>query len=300
MAEGIHAIAVDVRHGAGAAELKIAGDECDADRIARLERSFERHLARTRARRAAAARNESLIPKCAADHIRDLGLEARHRQRRRDGVEQRAELRAAETGNRTRAREPRVAGAIRERPIPIQRFAKRGGQALACQRKFHLHARGARTRAVEGRGVRHLRNRRNAGDRLFREAAQRIRDGADQFAVDVDGTAAHPGDDAGVRERSAFEFGEYEVAMRPDDVLEHADDVDLEFLDPSPIEDRSADADHSGPDLIDAHLVPRSEEQRRHGGNCREQDKYCPADLHGFDPLYGRSRYWSRRNGRSC
>src|SRR5439155_21643655 len=42
MAEGIHAIAVDVRHGAGAAELKIAGDECDADRIARLERSFER------------------------------------------------------------------------------------------------------------------------------------------------------------------------------------------------------------------------------------------------------------------
>ena len=38
MAERVDAIAVDVRHRAGAAELQIAADEHDADRVARLQR----------------------------------------------------------------------------------------------------------------------------------------------------------------------------------------------------------------------------------------------------------------------
>ena len=46
--------------------------------------------------------------------------------------------------------------------------------------------------------------------------------------------------------------------MRADDVLEHADDVRLEFLDVGAVEYRAADAHHAGPDVADAHLRGRA------------------------------------------
>ena len=55
MAEGVDAVAVDVRDRAGAAEQQIAGDEVHADGIARLERAVERHQSRGRRRRCRAA-----------------------------------------------------------------------------------------------------------------------------------------------------------------------------------------------------------------------------------------------------
>src|SRR5687768_17901836 len=42
-------------------------------------------------------------------------------------------------------------------------------------------------------------------DRFLGKRTQRVRHRADEASVDVDGTAAHSGDDAGVRQRSAFE-----------------------------------------------------------------------------------------------
>ena len=63
-----------------------------------------------------------------------------------------------------------------------------------------------------------------------------------------------PGDDAGVGERAAFEPGQDEVAVRPDDVLEDAEDVDLEFLDARAVEHGPADADHARAGSPDPHL----------------------------------------------
>jgi len=188
------------------------------------------------------------------------------------------ELRAAKTRHRRRAGEPRVGRPIRKRPIPVQRLAERGGQAVACEREVHLHACGARSRAAERRRVGHLRDRCNAGDRFFGEAAERVRDSPDQLAVDVHRAPAHPGDDAGMGQRPAFELRENEVPVRPDDVLEHADDVDLEFFNARAVEDRPPDADHAWADFIDAHLSAGAGKQRGKTGNCRNQDKDGPAD----------------------
>ena len=59
------------------AELQIAADEHHADGVARLERPFERLLAGARAGGAAAGRDEALIAERAAEHVGDVGLEAR-------------------------------------------------------------------------------------------------------------------------------------------------------------------------------------------------------------------------------
>ena len=99
MAEGVDAIAVDVRHRAGAAEHQVAADQHHADRVARLERAFVRLLAVAQAGDAAAGRDESLIAERAAEHVGEVGLEARHHERRRDRPQQRAQLAAAEPGD---------------------------------------------------------------------------------------------------------------------------------------------------------------------------------------------------------
>ena len=95
------------------------------------------------------------------------------------------------------------------------------------------------------------------GNRLLGERAQRVRHGADEPAVDVDRAAAHAGDDAGVGERPAFEPRENQIAVRADDVLEHAENVDLELLDAGALEYRPADRDHAGTDFVDVHASSR-------------------------------------------
>src|SRR5581483_4225776 len=61
----------------------------------------------------------------------------------------------------------------------------------------------------------------------------------------------------------AFEPGQNEVAMRADHVFEHAEDVRLELLDVGAVEHGPADADHSGTNLVDAHLRRRRREMAR-------------------------------------
>src|SRR6185503_15251792 len=95
--------------------------------------------------------------------------------------------------------------------------------------------------------------------------------------------AAHPGDDAGVRQRPAFELGENQIPMRADHVLEHADDVGLELLDVRAIEDRASDPDHAGPNLVDSHLGGGAGWPGRDDGQDREQGKKKATDWHGFE-----------------
>ncbi len=60
-----------------------------------------------------------------------------------------------------------------------------------------------------------------------------------------------------LRQRSAFEPRQNQVALGADDVLDDAEDVRLELLDPGAVEDRAADADHPRPDVGDRHLRRR-------------------------------------------
>ena len=103
-----------------------------------------------------------------------------------------------------------------------------------------------------------------------------------------------------LRERTAFEPGQDQVAVRADDVLEHADDVRLELLDAGAVEDRPADADHPGTDVGDAHLRGVAGRQGRRAPSrtaTRVNDEGV-----GWtwvrSSYSGRSACWSRRNGR--
>ena len=53
--------------------------------------------------------------------------------------------------------------------------------------------------------------------------------------------------------RPAFEPREDQIALRPLDVPQHAEDVDLEVLELGALEDGAADADHARLDLVDRH-----------------------------------------------
>src|SRR5207253_11418537 len=109
---------------------------------------------------------------------------------------------------------------------------------------------------------------------------------ADQTAIDVDGAPAYSGDDARVCQRPALELRENEVAPRPDDVFEHADDVDLEFLDTGPVEHGAADAHHPRADLVDAHVRRRGAKPRE-GDRTQGEDEAKTTEMHGSNPLFG-------------
>ncbi len=55
-----------------------------------------------------------------------------------------------------------------------------------------------------------------------------------------------PGGHSGLRQRSALEARQDQIAMRALHVVQHAEDVRLEFLEFGSFEDRPADADHAG------------------------------------------------------
>ena len=293
MAECVHAVAVDVRDRAGAAHLQIPVHEHHADGVTRLQRSIERHLAGTRAAEAGAARDKTLRAEGAAEQVRHLRLEAGHHERSGDGTKQRAQLTAREAGHRAGALQLCVLRVVDKRPVPVERFAKRDGEVLACQRQVQLNARRWRTHLAERRGVGHLGNRCNAGNRLLRERAERVRDCTNQPAVDVHRTAAHASDDAGVGERSAFEPRQNQVAVRADHILEHAENMGFELFDSSAVEYGSADGHHPGPDVLGAHRarrslqrgLRRSDDQCRQAGKRHNRDECKSVKAHGFQSI---------------
>ena len=76
---------------------------------------------------------------------------------------------------------------------------------------------------------------------------------------------------------------ENQVAVRADDVLEHADDVGLEFLDVRAVEDRVADADHAGTDVLTSICGGRAATGRATRSDSRATSRVNsePASLHG-------------------
>jgi hypothetical protein len=81
----------------------------------------------------------------------------------------------------------------------------------------------------------------------------RVRD-ADHLAVDEDRRAAHARDHAGAFHDRRVDLCEDEVLPRPD-VVQDADDLDVELLDLRPLEDRQAVALHPLPDVRERHAL---------------------------------------------
>ena len=247
MAERIDAVAVDMGDGAGGAHLEIAGDQRHADRVPFTERAGGRFdFGRCRS---GDHRREAGFAEGAGEEVGDVGLETAHQQRRRDRPHHRAQLRPGGGGNAHRLHVGRARG---ERRQPGVGRGQRGGEALARHRQLEARLAGRAHARHRGR-VLHLLDRRDAGDRLLRERADRVGDGANQPAIDVDRAAAHALGDAGLGERPAFEPRQDQVAPGPLHVLEDAQDVDFEFLKLGPLEDRAPDPGHPGADLADGH-----------------------------------------------
>ena len=170
VAEGVDAIAVDVGHRAGGAELQVAADEHHADRVARLQRPVERHLAGAQAGGAAAGRDEALIAERAAETF------GRARARSRTS---RAAWRSAAAACRA-APPPRPATALTPVQLRVVGPSANGRFQLSALRNAavrfsRVSGNSTWTRAPGGRGVverrrvGHLGDRRDAGDRLLRE-----------------------------------------------------------------------------------------------------------------------------------
>ena len=94
----------------------------------------------------------------------------------------------------------------------------------------------------------HLAERCDAGDRLLAERPGES-DGAKQLAVNVDGAAAHPGDDAGFFQPEAGQPAQNHVPSGTS-VLENSQHFDVEGLDLGALHDRSAKAFQAGPNVI--------------------------------------------------
>src|SRR4029079_16895217 len=89
------------------------------------------------------------------------------------------------------------------------RLRRRVGRRPAVGEDFL--ARAARTRALG----QHRLDRRDAAQRLLREAP-RVGDRADQLAFDVDGAAAHAGDDAAVLDARILGANQDYVLLPPE------------------------------------------------------------------------------------
>jgi hypothetical protein len=111
----------------------------------------------------------------------------------------------------------------------------------------------------------HLFDRRYPGDGLFGEA-EAVGHRADELAVDIDRTAAHPGDDSGRLEAEAVQTGQDDVALWLG-VLEDAEDLGIELLDRLALEDALAPALHPGFDLGEG-----KDEGRRLGGQAEGEE----------------------------
>src|SRR5471030_3165934 len=122
MTEGINPVVVYVGDRAGSAQLQIAVDEHDADGVARLERSIERHLAGARTFGGRTGRDEPFGAERAPEEIAHLGIEAGHDEWCGDRTEQRPQLTAVHARHGAGTGQLRILRAARERTRPRERL----------------------------------------------------------------------------------------------------------------------------------------------------------------------------------
>ena len=130
-----------------------------------------------------------------------------------------------------------------------------------------------------------MADRRNAADGFHRKRAEAVRQRADEFPVDVHGTAAHPRDDPRVVHVGTRNPHHDDIVFRVEDVLHDAQHFDVEGVDPGILEDREAVSAHPRPHLVDIHEPGGGLGRCRHAGReqAREEGKRDDRsiDVHG-------------------
>ena len=94
----------------------------------------------------------------------------------------------------------------------------------------------------------HVFDGADPGDGFFGEGEAKGH-GAHQFAIDINGTAAHSLHHPGLLERAAGEPRENDGLARPH-VVEHAEDFHLELFDAISGKNGASGAVHTGPDIL--------------------------------------------------
>jgi hypothetical protein len=277
VAECVDFVAVDVRDGAGGAHLEIAADERHTDSIAFAKGTGHPALGDIEPL-ALSAPNDGSKASGAEGSREELnrgGLEPAQDERRGDRPEHRAQLRSC--------------GLRKAEDLNVARPARKGLQTAECRLQRRREALTRDGEVDSGllrwdslhhlRRVRHLGNRRDAGDRLRRERSDRVRDRADQPSVDEDRAAAHACGHARFCQRAAFEARENQVAIGPLDVSKHPDDRDFELLQVRAFEHRAPDARHAGLDFFERHQG-RHRRQGYPAEDSEREGRDGSADIH--------------------
>ena len=95
----------------------------------------------------------------------------------------------------------------------------------------------------------HLFNRLNPRDRLLRKWESEG-NRSEQLAINVHGTPAHSLQDSRLLERPAAQTSQYDALLRSE-IFKYSEDFDLEVFDAIVMEDSTAYAMHSGPDVLE-------------------------------------------------
>src|SRR4051794_12436491 len=107
--------------------------------------------------------------------------------------------------------------------------------------------------AVERVDLKHFFNGSNAANRFLREHADSIRDGPHELAIYVHGAAAHARHDTRVLHLFAMQPTEYQVALRPIQVGQHAQNFDIHGLRLHAFKHGVCNAAHSPMNVADLH-----------------------------------------------
>jgi hypothetical protein len=101
------------------------------------------------------------------------------------------------------------------------------------------------------RGIQDCFDGGDASNGFLGEDAQFQRESACKFAIEVDGAAAHAGDDTSVLDFGAFELDEDDGLLRTEKVVQDAEDFEIEFFDLIAREDGVGVTLHARADLAE-------------------------------------------------
>ena len=239
VATEIDPVGFDRGDGARGIDGGVALDQNHTSHVARNEMG----ILRTRCRCAALRRDEAIGLKLIRKLLNRGGLKTRENQRSLDGLKRGAK---------------RQAGA-------------RGG--FGGQRKL-LNIR-LRQKALRRR-IQHIAYGCDAGDGFLGEYSEFQGERARQFAIQIDGAAAHTCHHAGVLHFGAFELDKDDGLLGTEKILQYADDFEVKFFDLVALKDGVGVALHASTNLAegkDFRGLLRVHQTRRETQASRERQK---------------------------
>ena len=232
MTEGQHALAVVISDRAYAGDAHVAVDQHSGNHVPGLERILPTRGGFVRIDRTAAAAlhgGDAHLLEHRSELAKHVVIEAGKSERRFDGHHHRrlqGQIRRSAGGHRSAQQSRRNSGGFFTRTALI---------GSACI---------GRPRLVEIVDLEHQLDRRDAADRIGGKDAEAQGYGADQLAIDVNRTTAHPASHVGARGLAAH-LRQDDVLARSPLILPEADNLDRHGLGLAPLEDCPGIAFHS-------------------------------------------------------